>query len=327
MTILITGGAGYIGSHCVKALVEQGADVAVIDNLSTGFQEAVTGGRLYVGDLRDRAFVHGVFARETIGAVVHFAAFSQVGESVKDPGKYYGNNIGGAAVLLDEMAASGVKNLVFSSTAAVYGEPEKTPIVESDPTLPTNPYGETKLAIERMAACFERAYGIRCCALRYFNVAGASPDGSIGEAHDPETHLIPLVLQAALGARDSITIFGEDYPTPDGTCIRDYVHVCDLIDGHLKALAYLEQGGKSDAFNLGIGHGFSVREIIEAVKRVTGREFPVRSGARRAGDPSILIASGEKARRVLGWEPKHTEIDGIIADAWRWHKNKGHYSA
>lgn len=223
------------------------------------------------------------------------------------------------------MARAGVNKLVFSSTAAVYGEPEKTPIVETDPTVPTNPYGETKLTIERMAACFERAHGIRCCALRYFNVAGASPDGSIGEAHNPETHLIPLVLQAALGVRDSITVFGEDYPTPDGTCIRDYVHVCDLIDGHLKALRYLRSGGDSAAFNLGIGHGFSVREIIDAVKRVTGVDFPVKSGARREGDPSILIASGDKARQVLGWTPQHTDIDGIIADAWRWHKNKGHY--
>ena len=325
MTVLITGGAGYIGSHCVQAMLRAGEDVAVADNLSTGFRAAVTGGRFYQGDLRDRTFVRNLFEQENIEAVIHFAAFSQVGESVRNPGKYFDNNVGGAIVLLEEMARAGVNKLVFSSTAAVYGEPEKTPIVETDPTVPTNPYGETKLTIERMAACFERAHGIRCCALRYFNVAGASSDGSIGEAHNPETHLIPLVLQAALGVRDSITVFGEDYPTPDGTCIRDYVHVCDLIDGHLKALRYLRSGGDSAAFNLGIGHGFSVREIIDAVKRVTGVDFPVKSGARREGDPSILIASGDKARQVLGWTPQHTDIDGIIADAWRWHKNKGHY--
>lgn len=326
MAILVCGGAGYIGSHCVASLLESGMDTVIIDDLSKGHVEAIKGGRFYQGDLNDCEFVRGVFAREKIEAVVHFAAFSLVGESVEKPGKYFTNNIGASLSLLEAMAEFGVKHIIFSSTAATYGEPDKTPIEETDPQIPTNPYGESKLCVEKILKWFGNAYGIRYCALRYFNVAGAYPDGSIGEDHRPETHLIPIVLEAALGKRQGITVYGTDYPTPDGTCIRDYVHVCDLVDGHLKALEYLQKGGESAAFNLGIGKGFSVREIIDAARKVTGRNFLVVEGTRRAGDPAILIASGEKAMRVLGWQPKHTGVETIIADAWRWHSKKGSYT-
>ena len=325
MAILVTGGAGYIGSHCVAALLAQGIDTVVIDDLSKGHVEALKGGRFYQGNLNDRDFVNGVFDSEKIEAVIHFAAFSLVGESVGNPGKYFTNNIGVSLSVLEAMAAHNVKHIIFSSTAATYGEPDKTPIEETDPTVPTNPYGESKLAVEKILRWFENAYGIRYCALRYFNVAGALPDGSIGEDHRPETHLIPIVLEAAAGKRPSVTVYGTDYPTPDGTCIRDYVHVCDLVDGHLKALDYLRAGGASAAFNLGIGKGFSVREIIDAAKRVTKRDIPVVLGQRRAGDPAVLIASGQKAMSVLGWKPCYTNVEAIIADAWRWHSGKGAY--
>jgi len=321
MAILVTGGAGYIGSHCVAALTRRNMDVVVVDNFSTGHRWALGSARLYEGDLNDALFLRNVFSSEKIDAVIHFAAFSLVGESMLNPGKYFGNNIGGSLTLLETMQQFGVKKIVFSSTAAVYGEPEKVPIVEDDPKIPTNPYGESKLCIEKMLYWYAKTYGIQYCALRYFNVAGALPDGSIGEAHSPETHLIPIVLQAALKERDAITIFGTDYATPDGTCVRDYVHVCDLIDGHLLALDYLNKGGESTAFNLGIGKGFSVKEIIDAAKQVTNIDFAVKLGERRAGDPATLIASGDKARNILGWKPNYETVAPIIADAWNWHKN------
>ena len=320
MAILVTGGAGYIGSHCVAQLFKKGLDPIVIDNLSTGHEWSVGRARFYRGDLLDRSFVKGVFEQEKIQAVIHFAAFSQVGESMNNPYKYFRNNIQGSLNLLETMQEYNVKFIVFSSTAATYGEPEKTPICEDDPKIPTNPYGESKLCVEKILRWYHDRYDIRYCALRYFNVAGAMPDGSIGEAHDPETHLIPIVLQAAAGQRKEISIFGTDYPTPDGTCIRDYVHVLDLIDGHLLALNYLQKGGQSTAFNLGIGKGFSVREIVESARKVTGREISAVEAPRRAGDPAVLIASGDKARKVLGWSPKYEEVEPIIADAWNWHK-------
>ncbi len=319
MAILVTGGAGYIGSHCVKALMDRNIPVIVADDLSKGHKEAVGDAKLYVGDLKDAAFVESIFSCEQIDAVIHFAAYSLVGESVEKPGMYFINNILASTNILDAMAKHNVKYIVFSSTAATYGEPEKTPIEETDPQIPTNPYGESKLAVEKVLKWFANAYDINYCALRYFNVAGADPSALIGENHDPETHLIPIVLQAALGKRAAITIYGTDYPTEDGTCIRDYVHVCDLIDGHLLALDYLKKGGESTAFNLGIGRGFSVREIIDASKAATGRDIPVVEGERRAGDPAVLIASGSKARNILGWEPKYMEPKDIIATAWAWH--------
>ncbi len=322
MSILVTGGAGYIGSHCVLALQEQGLPVVVIDDLSKGHRKALGGAPFYEGDLKDAAFVNSVFHREDIQAVIHFAAYSLVGESVLTPGKYFINNIMGTANVLEAMRTHAVPYMVFSSTAATYGEPEKTPILETDPQIPTNPYGESKLAVEKMLHWYDNAYGIKYCALRYFNVAGSHPSGSIGEAHDPETHLIPIVLQAALKERPAITIYGTDYPTPDGTCIRDYVHVCDLIDGHTLALQYLRAGGESSAFNLGIGHGFSVREIIDAAKAVTGQPIPVVEGPRRTGDPAVLIASGDKAREVLGWAPQYLDPAAMIETAWNWHRSK-----
>ncbi len=325
MTILVTGGAGYIGSHCVRRLIDEGVDTVVIDDLSKGHEQALAGGRFYKGDLNDRQFVNDVFTKEKIDAVIHFAAFSLVGESVANPGKYFANNIGASLSLLDAMVEHKVRYIIFSSTAATYGEPEKTPIEEGDLQAPTNPYGESKLCVEKILKWYANAYDISYCALRYFNVAGAMPDGCIGEDHKPETHLIPIVLEAAIGKRENITVFGSDYDTPDGTCIRDYVHVCDLVEGHLKALEYLKREGKSDAFNLGIGKGFSVREIINAACKVTGRQIPVIEGKRRSGDPAILIASGEKAKKVLGWQPKHTNVESIIADAWKWHSGKGKY--
>jgi len=325
MAILVTGGAGYIGSHCVARLLEDGQDVVVIDDLSKGHRSAVKGGRFYEGNLLDRAFVKDVFDKEPIEAVIHFAAFSLVGESVYRPDIYFGNNIGASLSVLDAMRDHEVKYFIFSSTAATYGEPEKTPILESDPQIPTNPYGESKLCVEKVLKWYSKAFDIRAVPLRYFNVVGALPDGSIGEDHRPETHLVPRLLQTALGEYEKFGIFGTDYATPDGTCIRDYVHVCDLVDGHIKALEYLKRGGESDAFNLGIGHGFSVREIFDAACRVTGIDIPYVEEERRAGDPASLVACGDKAREILGWNPVHTDIDGMIADAWRWHTGKGHY--
>ena len=318
-TILVAGGAGYIGSHMVALLVKRGYDVIVADNLRTGHWQSVKGARkLYVGDLRDGSFLHQVFTENKIDGVINFAAFSLVGESVTNPLKYYGNNVEGAVSLLTAMQAHGVDKIVFSSTAATYGEPEKQPIEEGDRTEPTNPYGATKLAIENMLKWCDGAYGIRYVALRYFNAAGSDTEAGIGEDHEPESHLIPLVMKTALGQRDHIGIFGEDYPTPDGTCVRDYIHVKDLAEAHLLALEYLERGGGSDVFNLGNGTGYSVREIIDTARRVTGKEIKAVAEPRRGGDPSVLIASNKKAAQVLGWKPV-LGLEQIISDAWVWH--------
>jgi UDP-glucose 4-epimerase len=299
-----------------------GEDVVVIDDLSTGYRDAIAGGRFYEGDLACGAFTRDVFEKENIEAVIHFAAFSLVGESYTNPGKYFRNNIGAGLTLMDAMAACGCKYLVFSSTAATYGEPCHIPISEDDPQRPTNPYGESKLAMERIMRWYALAHGLRFCPLRYFNVAGAWPDGSIGERHSPETHLVPLMLQTALKLHPRVTIYGDDYDTPDGTCIRDYIHVCDLVDGHVKALSYLVNGGECTPFNLGIGRGFSVLEMIDAAKEVTGLSIPVTKGPRRPGDPSILVACGQKAMDTLDWKPRYTEPRAIIADAWRWHSRQ-----
>lgn len=319
MAILVTGGAGYIGSHTVAELLAQGKEVVVIDNLQTGHRGALLGGKLYEGDLRDKELLAKLFSENQIEAVIHFAANSLVGESMKDPVKYYDNNVYGTLCLLEAMHAADVRKIVFSSTAATYGEPEKVPIEETDATNPTNVYGETKLTMERMMAWFDQVLGIKYVALRYFNAAGAHESGKIGEDHTPESHLIPLILQAALGQRPSIQVFGDDYNTPDGTCVRDYIHVGDLADAHLRAVEYLLQGHDSNVFNLGNGQGFSVKEVIAKVKEVTGRDFPVVVTPRRDGDPAVLIASSDKARTVLGWQPSRNKLDDIIRSAWEWH--------
>lgn len=322
MKILVLGGAGYIGSHAVYQLIDRGYEVVVVDNLQTGHRKAIhPHATFYEGDIRNREFLNEVFQKEEIKGVIHFAANSLVGESMENPLKYYDNNVYGTQVLLEAMIAANVKHIVFSSTAATYGEPEAVPITEEMVTAPTNTYGETKLAMEKMMKWCEQAHGLSYVALRYFNVAGARSTGEIGEDHDPETHLIPVVLQTALGKRDFITVFGEDYPTKDGTCIRDYIHVEDLIDAHILALKYLLNGGKSDVFNLGSSQGFSVKEIIDMARKVTEREIPAKIGERRLGDPSVLIASSEKAKRFLGWNPSRTNIERIITDAWNWHVN------
>ncbi len=320
MSILVTGGAGYIGSHAVYQLIDQGLDVVIVDNLQTGHRGAIhPKAKFYEGDLRDRDFMREVFRKETIEGVIHFAANSLVGESMEKPLQYYDNNVYGTQILLESMIDAGVKYIVFSSTAATYGEPEAVPITEEMPTVPTNTYGETKLAMENMMKWCEQAHSIHFVSLRYFNVAGARSTGEIGEDHNPETHLIPVVLETALGKREKITIFGDDYPTKDGTCIRDYIHVEDLIDAHILALNYLKNGGPSDIFNLGSSQGFSVKEIVEMAREVTGKEIRAEIGPRRAGDPSILIASSEKAKKILGWKPSRTNIEQIIKDAWNWH--------
>ncbi|MEK4149874.1 UDP-glucose 4-epimerase GalE [Robertmurraya sp. FSL W8-0741] len=320
MSVLVLGGAGYIGSHAVYQLIDQGEEVVVVDNLKTGHKDAVhPKAKFYKGDIRHIEFLRSVFEQETIDAVLHFAAHSLVGESMEVPLKYFDNNVYGTQILLQVMNEYDVKKIVFSSTAATYGEPETIPISETMPTNPTNTYGETKRMMEKIMSWVERAHGIKYVSLRYFNVAGARESGEIGEDHFPETHLIPLLLQTALGQRPHITIFGEDYDTADGTCIRDYIHVEDLIAAHLLALKHLREGGKSDIFNLGSSQGFSVKEMIDTARQVTGKEIPALSGPRRAGDPSILIASSEKAQQMLGWNPIRTSITKIMEDAWRWH--------
>ncbi|MGG3733899.1 UDP-glucose 4-epimerase GalE [Heyndrickxia coagulans] len=322
MSILVLGGAGYIGSHAVYQLIDQKYDVVVIDNLQTGHRGAIhPKAKFYEGDIRDRAFMRDVFGKEKIDAIIHFAANSLVGESMEQPLKYFDNNVYGTQIVLEMMKEFHVPHIVFSSTAATYGEPERVPITETMPTVPTNTYGETKLAMEKMMKWCEKAYGIKYVALRYFNVAGARSTGEIGEDHHPETHLIPVVLETVLGKREAITIFGEDYDTKDGTCVRDYIHVEDLIDAHILALQYLQNGGASDVFNLGSSNGFSVKEIVDTVREVTGKGFNVKIGDRRAGDPSTLIASSVKAKRVLGWNPQKTDIRQIIKDAWNWHES------
>ena len=322
MNVLVCGGAGYIGSHTVYELIERGHSVVVVDSLIKGHKAAVhNDAKFYLGDIRDEEFMDKVFKENNIDAVIDFAAFSLVGESVNEPFKYYENNVYGTLKLLEAMERAGVKKIVFSSTAATYGEPENDIIVESDKTNPTNPYGETKLTVEKMLKWADNAYGIKFVALRYFNAAGAHISGKIGEDHSPETHLIPIILQTALGQREKMFIFGDDYDTPDGTCVRDYIHVTDLADAHIKALEKLFRTNESGIYNLGNGKGFSVKEVIEKAKKITGKDFKVEIEARRSGDPSTLIASSEKAIKELGWKPKFNTLDKIIETAWNWHKD------
>ena len=325
MAILVCGGAGYIGSHAVHALIEKGEQVVIVDNLQTGHRGALNPkAKFYEGDIRDASVLDKIFTENKVEAVIHFAANSLVGESMEKPLLYFNNNVYGMQVLLEAMVRHGIDKIVFSSTAAVYGEPKRVPIHEDDETCPTNTYGETKLTMEKMMKWVSRANGVRYVSLRYFNAAGALPDGSIGEDHATETHLIPLILQVPTGRRDHITVFGDDYPTPDGTCLRDYIHVVDLADAHVLALEYLRKGGASDIFNLGNGQGFSVKEMIAAAEKATGRSIKVEIGARRAGDPAQLIASSEKARSVLGWKPQFTDVERVIGTAWRWHEHHPH---
>lgn len=322
MRILVLGGAGYIGSHTALELVKAGNEVVIADNLVTGYRKAIPKeAKFYEGDLRDFDFLNKLFQQEKIDAVIHFAAYSLVGESVTNPLKYYDNNLCGTKVLLEAMVKNNVDKIVFSSTAATYGEPENIPILETDRTCPTNPYGETKLAMEKMFKWTAEAHGLRYVSLRYFNACGADESGEIGEAHTPESHLIPLILQVPNGKRETISIYGTDYDTPDGTCIRDYIHVTDLAQAHILAVQYLNNGGESDIFNLGNGVGYSVREVIETARKVTGHPIPATESSRRAGDPARLVASSEKAKKILGWKPVHDSLEEIISSAWNWHKN------
>lgn len=324
-TILVTGGAGYIGSHAVLALQQAGYEVVVLDNLVYGHRELVEQVlkvELVVGDTGDRALLSQLFATHDIGAVMHFAAYAYVGESVSTPAKYYRNNVVGTLTLLEAMLEANIKKFVFSSTCATYGVPKVVPIPEDHPQSPINPYGATKLMVERMLLDFDVAYDFRSVFFRYFNAAGADPEGRLGEDHNPETHLIPLVLQTALGKRDSVSVFGTDYPTPDGTCVRDYIHVSDLATAHVLGLEYLLNDGKTEVFNLGNGSGFSVKEVIETAERVTGKPIKVIEGDRRPGDPPALVGSGEKARQVLGWQPQHGDLAQILTHAWNWHQKR-----
>ena len=321
MAILITGGAGYIGSHTAAELLDAKEEAVILDNLQKGHKDAIPGGKFYKGDLRDDEFLDKVFRENCIDAVIHFAADSLVGESVSDPLKYYNNNMVSTLRLLTKMKDYGVKKIVFSSTAATYGEPENTPILETNRTLPTNPYGETKLSVEKALKWADNAYGIKYVSLRYFNAAGAHISGKIGEDHRPESHLIPIILQAALGKREYIQIFGDDYNTPDGSCVRDYIHVTDLAQAHILALKKLRNSGDSGIYNLGNGKGFSVKEVVALVRNVTGIDIKEMIVPRRAGDPAVLIASSEKIRKELKWEPKYNELSTIIETAWNWHKN------
>ncbi|BAY34072.1 UDP-glucose 4-epimerase [Nostoc carneum NIES-2107] len=324
-TILVTGGAGYIGSHTVLALKRAGYEVVILDNLVYGHRdlvEQVLQVELVAGDTADRPLLDKLFQTHNITAVMHFSAYAYVGESVTDPAKYYRNNVLGTLVLLEAMLAASVKKFVFSSTCATYGVPEVVPIPENHPQNPINPYGATKLMVERILSDFDVAYGLKSVRFRYFNAAGADPSGLLGEDHNPETHLIPLVLLTALGKRESISIFGTDYPTTDGTCIRDYIHVSDLADAHVLGLEYLLKGNDSEVFNLGNGLGFSVREVISAAKDVTGLTIPVKECDRRPGDPPSLIGSSEKARKILGWQPQYPAIRDIVLHAWQWHQKR-----
>ncbi|PGT90532.1 UDP-glucose 4-epimerase GalE [Bacillus sp. AFS040349] len=319
MAILVCGGAGYIGSHAVSELLDRKEEVVIIDNLQKGHLPAVLeGATFYNGDLKDEEFLKNVFKENEIEAVIHFAADSLVGESVEKPLQYYENNVYGTMCLLKVMTEFNVKKIVFSSTAATYGEAENIPIVENDPTVPTNPYGETKLAVEKMLKWSEQAYGLKYVVLRYFNVAGAHMEGKLGEDHDPETHLIPIILQVALGNREKMMIFGDDYQTEDGTCIRDYIHVTDLADAHILAIEKLRKDNTSATYNLGNGNGFSVKQVIETARTVTGHPIPAEVASRRAGDPAVLIASSEKAINELGWKPKYADLHTMIESAWNW---------
>ncbi|PTW00898.1 UDP-galactose 4-epimerase [Halanaerobium saccharolyticum] len=321
MNILVTGGAGYIGSHVLKALLKEGHEVVTFDNLQKGHREAVTGGKFIEGDLSDQKLLEQVMQENKIEGVIHLAADSLVGESMENPAKYYRNNFANGINLLEAMVKNDVNNIVFSSTAAVYGEPDQIPIKEDNQTEPTNTYGESKLFFEKALKRYDDIHGINFVSLRYFNAAGADPEGEIGEAHDPETHLIPIVLQTALGIRDKIYIFGDDYPTRDGSCIRDYIHVNDLAAAHVLAVEALADGKDSSIYNLGNGEGYSVKEVIDTVKEVTGRDFEVEISDRRAGDPAVLIASSDKIQKELNWQPEYPELEKIISTAWQWHKS------
>jgi UDP-glucose 4-epimerase len=320
--VLVVGGAGYIGTHMVKDLLRAGYSVVILDNLSKGHRELIPGGVFVEGDLGDSALLDRLFTEYDISAVMHFAAFSLVGESVQEPLAYYRNNVARTVELLDAMRRHDITRFIFSSTAAVYGEPVTTPIKEDHPQQPTNPYGAGKLAVERMLADCAAAYGLRYIALRYFNAAGADAEGGLGERHEPESHLIPLVLQTATGERDAIQIYGEDYPTPDGTCLRDYVHVSDLAQAHLLALESLLGEGANAIYNLGNSKGYSVREVIDIARRITGKPISTRSAARRPGDPAVLVADSSKIRKVLGWQPRYEQLEAIIASAWDWHQRE-----
>lgn len=319
--VLVTGGAGYIGSHIVRRLQEDNRDVVVLDDLSEGHREAVPAEILHVGDFADRDLVTALCRDHAVDYVVHMAANCQVGESVENPAMYYHNNLVNSLALLGAIRDAGVKGMVFSSTAAVYGEPVEVPITEEHPTAPTNPYGETKLAFEKALEWYRNAYGLRFVALRYFNAAGAHPDGDIGEDHDPESHLVPLIIRSATSPGLPLKVFGADYPTPDGTCVRDYIHVSDLAAAHVLALHAMDRGEVQGAsFNLGNGEGFSVRDVIRTVEQVAEREVPVEDGDRRAGDPAVLVASSGRIREVLGWEPEFPDLESIIRTAWNWHQ-------
>lgn len=320
MKLLVTGGAGYIGSHTVRALLTAGYEVIVLDNFSRGHRSAIPADVSYIAMDIANPEVENILKKNKIEGIMHFAAHSQVGESMVHPSIYYENNVVGSYRLIEAARRAGVRHFVFSSTAAVYGEPDSIPIIETASLAPTNVYGRTKLMIEQILKDYSDSYGMHYVALRYFNAAGADESGVIGEDHTPETHLIPLVLATALGQRKEITVFGTDYDTADGTCIRDYIHVNDLAQAHVLAMKYLKEGGNSIAFNLGSGHGFSVKEIIETAKRVTGIDFPVSYGSRRAGDPSVLVASSDLIKRLVGWNPQYSNVDKIIGDAWQWHQ-------
>ncbi len=323
--ILVTGGAGYIGSHAVLALQQSGYEVVILDNLVYGHQDFVDRqlhSELVVGDTNDRTLLDNLFRKHNFAAVMHFAAYAYVGESVQTPDKYYRNNVVGTLTLLEAMQDAGIKQFVFSSTCATYGNPQQIPITEDHPQNPINPYGATKLMVERILQDFDVAYGLKSVCFRYFNAAGADPEGRLGEDHNPETHLIPLVLMAALGKRPSVSIFGLDYPTPDGTCIRDYIHVSDLATAHVLGLNYLLKGGDSDVFNLGNGNGFSVKQVIDTARQVTGREIAVVESDRRPGDPPILVGSSAKAMNILGWQPQYADLENILTHAWQWHQQR-----
>lgn len=322
LKVLVVGGAGYIGSHMVKRLAQSNCQVVTLDNLSKGHADAVHHGELVVGDMADRPLLDRLMSQHRFDAVMHFAALIEVGESMRDPGRYYRNNVADSLALIDALRDHGVERLIFSSTAAIFGEPQYTPIDEDHPKLPINPYGRSKLIIEHVLEDYERAYGLRSIRLRYFNAAGADPDGKLGERHDPETHLIPLVLQAAAARRADIAVFGRDYDTPDGTCVRDYVHVSDLCEAHWLALQCLLDGRHGGSFNLGNGEGFSVQEVIDSARRVTGRAITQREAERRPGDPARLVADARRARKELGWAPQRSALDTLIADAWTWESRQ-----
>lgn len=324
-SVLIVGGAGYIGSHMVRDLIDRGIHVVVLDDLSSGKRSAVGNAELIEGDMADEALLDSIFQKNRFDCVMHFASYIQVGESVRDPGKYYDNNVGNTVTLLNTMVRHQIGRFIFSSTAAIFGNPVSSLIDESHPTIPVNPYGRGKLMIEHLLPDYQAAYGLQYGCLRYFNAAGAHPDGTIGECHEPETHLIPLVLQAAAGRIPSIQVFGTDYPTPDGSCVRDYVHVCDLAEAHYLLWNVLREGLPTASFNLGTGTGYSVKQVIETAGRVTGKDIPTKISPRRSGDPAILVADGSAAKKSLGWHPRRSDLETIISDAWQWEKT--HYEA